>query len=210
MRVLVADDHAVVCAGLAQWLEAQPDVEVVGQANDGATALRLAIGLRPDVVVMDLQMPDVDGIEATRRLRSECPEVNVVVLTTYFDPSTVSAAIEAGARGYFLKDVAPSALVDGLRAVVRGELSLSPKVASILFEQRETQRPYDTLTPREREILDLIAAGQGNKQIARHLGITEKTVKAHCTRLFARIGVADRTQAALWAVEHRPAPSPFG
>lgn len=210
MRVLVADDHAVVCAGLAQWLESQPDVEVVGQANDGATALRLAIGLRPDVVVMDLQMPVIDGVEATRRLRAECPEVSVVVLTTYFDPATVSGALDAGARGYFLKDVAPSTLVDGLRAVVRGEMSLSPKVASVLFEQRASQRPYDTLTPREREILDLIAAGLGNKQIARHLGITEKTVKAHCTRLFARIGVADRTQAALWAVEHRPQASPFG
>lgn len=208
MRVLVADDHAVVCAGLAQWLESQPDVQVVAQAHDGATALKLAIGLRPDIVVMDLQMPIIDGVEATRRLAAECPEVAVVVLTTYFEPATVTNAIDAGARGYFLKDVPPSVLIEGLRAVMRGELSLSPKVASILFEHRGG--PYDSLTPREREILDLIAAGQGNKQIARHLGITEKTVKAHCTRLFQRIGVSDRTQAALWAVEHRPAPSPFG
>lgn len=208
IRVLIADDHVVVCAGVAQWLESHDDLEVVGLAHDGDTAVTMAFELRPDVVVMDLRMPGVDGIEATRRIRAELP-TEVVALTTYFDPATVNAALDAGARGYFLKDVAPSMLADGIRSVVAGEMALSPKIATMLFDRSRETDPFDLLTPREREILDLIASGHGNKQIARALGITEKTVKAHCTRLFARIGAEDRTQAAIWALRNRPAAEPF-
>lgn len=208
IRVLIADDHVVVCAGVAQWLESHHDIEVVGLAHDGEAAVSMARDLQPDVVVMDLLMPVVDGIEATRQIRAEL-DTEVVALTTYFDPATVTAAMDAGARGYFLKDVAPTALADGIRSVAQGEMALSPKVASMLFDRSREVDPFDLLTPREREILDLIATGHGNKQIARALGITEKTVKAHCTRLFARIGAEDRTQAAIWALRNRPPEEPF-
>lgn len=207
MRVLIADDHEVVCAGLAQWLDRQHDMEVVAQARDGEEAVQLALVHRPDVVVMDLKMPRLSGIDATRAICEACPSTAVVIFTTFFDPTSVVAALDAGARGFYLKDSSPALLVDGLRAAADGSLALSPRVAGAMYLARTETDPWAALTPREREILGLIAAGRSNKQIARRLDITEKTVKAHCTRLFARLGVTDRTQAAVWAVSTRPEPA---
>src|SRR4051812_4077087 len=157
---------------------------------------------RPDVVLMDLSMPGVDGIEATRRLMAERPESRVVVLTSFSDRERILDALDAGAVGYLLKDAEPDELIRGVRAAAAGEAPLAPKAASAVLTARTEQRPAAELTPREREVLSALASGKANKQIARELGISEKTVKAHLTRVFEAIGVSDRTAAALWAQRH--------
>jgi DNA-binding NarL/FixJ family response regulator len=199
IRVVVAEDHAVVRSGLLQLLEHVDQVDVVGSAAGGEEAVAIAAAEQPDVVLMDLEMPDIDGIEATRRIRESHPEVNVVLLTAFSDRERILAAIDAGAVGYLLKDAEPDELVRGLEAAARGESPLSPKAAQALVAARGEREPEPQLTPREDEVLSLLAEGLPNKLIARRLDISEKTVKAHLTSVFQRIGVTDRTQAALWA-----------
>ncbi|HEX6715380.1 MAG TPA: response regulator transcription factor [Thermoleophilaceae bacterium] len=202
IRVLLAEDHTVVRTGLLQLLGDLEDIEVVGAATGGEEAVALAAEHMPDVVLMDLEMPGIDGIEATRRIRAADPEVNVVVLTAFSDRSRILAAIDAGAVGYLLKDTEPDDLIRGLHAAARGESPLAPKAAQALVAARAEQQSDPELTPREREVLALLADGLPNKLIARRLDISEKTVKAHLTNIFQRIGVTDRTQAALWAQRH--------
>ncbi|WP_426244556.1 response regulator [Nocardioides sp. LHG3406-4] len=202
IRVLVVDDHAVVVGGLVQLFAGTDDIEVVGTAADGAAALDAARQTRPDVVLMDLQMPGVDGVSATRSIVAE-GLADVLVLTSFSDGERIVAALDAGAVGYLLKDAEPDDLIEGIRSVSRGESPLDPKAARALLGAR---RPTPTveLTPREREVLELVRQGLANKQIGRRLGISERTVKAHLTAAFSRIGVADRTQAALWMERQGP------
>jgi len=202
IRVLLADDHAVVRSGLTQLLDTVDDMEVVGAAADGAEAVSLALAQRPDVTLMDLSMPVMDGIEAIGRVRAENPEARIVVLTSFSDRERILDALDAGAVGYLLKDAEPEELIRGVRAAAAGEAPLAPKAASAVLTARTEQRPAAELTPREREVLSALASGKANKQIARELGISEKTVKAHLTRVFEAIGVSDRTAAALWAQRH--------
>jgi DNA-binding NarL/FixJ family response regulator len=199
VRVVLVDDHAVVRSGLAQLLGGVDDIDVVGQAGTGEEALGVVRETRPDVVVMDLQMPGVDGVEATRRLLAEELGCEVLVLTSFSDHARIVAALVAGAVGYLLMDADPEEVIGGVRAVSRGESPLNPRVARQLLSARAEAPPSVELTPREAEVLGLVRQGLANKQIARRLGISERTVKAHLTNVFQRIGVADRTQAALWA-----------
>ncbi len=204
IRVVLADDHAMVRSGLQQLLGVDADVEVVGVARDGAEAVELVLRHRPDVVLMDLQMPDVDGVTATRQVRAELPDAQVVILTSFSDRERIVAALDAGAVGYLLKDAEPEELLAGIRAAARGESPLHPRAARELLGARTDKQQLSSeaaadLTPREVEVLTLVRQGLANKQIARRLGISERTVKAHLTSTFHRIGVADRTQAALWA-----------
>ena len=199
IRVAVVDDHAIVRNGLVQLLSADPELEVVGAVGDGEAAVSLCAEQRPDVALMDLSMPGMDGIEATRRIIEASPGVQIVVLTSFVDRERVLAALEAGAIGYLLKDAEPDDLLRGVHAAARGESPLDPRAArTMLGAQRETG-PLEELTEREREVLSLVAEGLPNKQIGRRLGISEKTVKAHLTHVFRTIGVDDRMQAGLWA-----------
>jgi len=202
IRVVLVDDHAVVRSGLAQLLSGADDIEVVGQAGDGTEALAVVSEKLPDVVVMDLQMPGVDGVETTRRLVSLDLGCEVLVLTSYSDNARIVAALDAGAVGYLLKDADPEEVIGGVRAVSRGESPLNPRVARQLLTTRAETPASVELTPREAEVLGLVRQGLANKQIARRLGISERTVKAHLTSAFQRIGVVDRTQAALWVERH--------
>jgi DNA-binding NarL/FixJ family response regulator len=201
IRVVVVDDHAVVRAGLEQLLAGVEDIEVVGQGEHGDQAVALARELAPDLVLMDLQMPGVDGVAATRAIVAE-ELAQVLVLTSYSDGERIVAALDAGAMGYLLKDAEPDDILAGIRAVSRGESPIDPKVARQLLTARATAPAAPDLTPREAEVLGLVREGLANKQIARRLGISERTVKAHLTSVFAAIGVTDRTQAALWAERH--------
>lgn len=198
IRVVLVDDHAVIRAGLEQLLSGTDDIEVVGQAANGVEALTVVRELRPDVVLMDLQMPEVDGVAATRSIMSEDLGVDVLVLTSFSDSERIIAALDAGAVGYLLKDADPEDVLQGIRAVSRGESPIHPKAARALLGVRAGSSQVQ-LTSRETEVLTLVRAGLANKQIARRLDISERTVKAHLTSAFARIGVSDRTQAALWA-----------
>jgi len=201
IRVLLVEDHGLVRAGLERLLSRVEDVEVVGGAADGAEAIRLVADTNPDVVLMDLSMPNVDGIEATREIVAARPQAQVVVLTSVTDRERILAALDAGAVGYLLKDSEPQVLIEGIRSASRGESPLSPKAARTLLTAR-TERDRPELSERERQVLRCVARGKPNKLIARELGISEKTVKTHLTRIFQQIGVTDRTQAALWAREN--------
>jgi len=201
IRVLLVEDHGLVRAGLERLLSRVEDVEVVGGAADGAEAIRLVADTNPDVVLMDLSMPNVDGIEATRKIVAARPQAQVVVLTSVIDRERILAALDAGAVGYLLKDSEPQVLIEGIRSASRGESPLSPKAARTLLTAR-AERDRPELSERERQVLGCVAQGKPNKQIARELGISEKTVKTHLTRVFQQIGVTDRTQAALWAREN--------
>lgn len=208
IRVVIADDHAVVRRGLAGLIESSGDLEVVGTARDGSEAVALVREHRPDVAVMDLQMPVLDGVEATRAIVAEQAGTEVLVLTSFSDHARIDAAIEAGAVGYLLKDAEPEVLLDGIRAVARGESPLDPRAARRLLSRAASPVGSGSgavtaeLSPRETEVLRLVVDGLLNKQIASRLGITERTVKAHLTSAYQRIGVADRTQAALWVERH--------
>jgi DNA-binding NarL/FixJ family response regulator len=201
-RVLIADDHAVVRAGLAQLLATFPEVELVAVAADGQEAVALAAEHRPDVVLMDLEMPVLDGIDATRQIRAAQPEVAVVVLTSFSDRDRILRALDAGAAGYLLKDAEPSELARAIDAAARGEAPLDPKAARALLSARRAPGATETLSAREREVLAMVGEGLPNKLIAQRLAISEKTVKAHLTNVYRQIGVSDRTQAALWAQRH--------
>jgi DNA-binding NarL/FixJ family response regulator len=204
ITVLVVDDHSMVRAGLQQLLASAPDIEVLGAADNGVQAVELAAELRPNVVLMDLQMPVMDGVEATAALRDRSPDSAVVIVTSFSDRDRIIGAVDAGAVGYLLKDASPDEILSGVRAAARGESPLHPRAARELLSARSESpsRSNVELTARETEVLGLVRAGLSNKQIARRLGITERTVKAHLTSCFQRIGVVDRTQAALWAERH--------
>jgi DNA-binding NarL/FixJ family response regulator len=199
-RVVIVDDHAVVRRGLRAFLELQPDIEVVGEAADGATAEQTALEARPDLVLMDLVLPGSDSIATIRRLRAAHPGMAVLVLTSYLDDVHVFAALEAGAAGYLLKDVQPDELVQAIRQVRRGEPALHPKVASRLVQHTAQPSSFADFTRRERDVLRLLAEGFANKEIARRLSLSEKTVKTHVSNILQKLGVSDRTQAALLAV----------
>ena len=214
IRVLVADDHPLVRQGLRSFLSTIDDIDVVGEASDGAEAIAMATALQPDVVMMDLAMPTVDGIEAIRRITEERPSARIIALTSFATDDKVFPAIQAGAAGYLLKETEPSELVEAIRKVHRGEPILHPSVAARLMQQvvAATPRAHRTdLTARELEVLRLIAAGRSNKEIAHDLAVAEKTVKTHVSNVLSKLGVADRTQAALYAVQHGLAePPPVG
>jgi len=201
IRVVLAEDHAVVRAGLERLLATAGDIEVVGQAVDGEQAVKLVAETRPDVVLMDIEMPNLNGIQATKRIMEESGEVQVVVLTSFADREKIEAALDAGAIGYLLKDAEPEDVIRGVQAAARGESPLAPKAARTLLAAR-ADRPELQLSERELDVLGCVGQGLPNKLIARKLGISEKTVKAHLTRIFQQLGVTDRTQAALWAKEH--------
>lgn len=203
MRVLLVDDHAVVRRGLADLL-GTAGIEVVGSLDDGSLAQAAVRELEPDLVLMDLSMPGTDGIEATRQVLAARPETRVIVLTSFAEHARIHAALEAGAVGYLLKDAEPEEILKALRDAAAGGVPLSPRAAAALLPQNRpaAETAASSLTPREREVLSLVAAGLPNKSIARRLGISEKTVKAHLTKVFAAVGVADRTSAALWAQRH--------
>ncbi len=216
IRVLAADDQRVVREGLAMLLGLLPDVEVVGTAADGEEALALADELRPDVILMDLRMPRVDGVEATRRLRASHPEIKVVVLTTYADDRSVIDALRAGALGYLTKDAGADEIRQALQRVASGQASVDPAVQMHLIEAIATATPGpapappappepqlpDGLTPREAEVLGLIGAGLSNTEIAAHLFVSEATVKSHVNHMLPKIGARDRAQAVGYAYRH--------
>lgn len=203
IRVLVVDDHQVVRAGLAQLLATAPDIELVGAAVDGLEAVAQTEALAPDIVLMDLSMPNLDGIEATKQIVAAGGPSQVVVLTSFSDRQRILDALDAGAAGYVLKHAEPDELLGAVRAAHEGGAPLDPKAARIVLDRQRggggAPRP---MSEREEQVLRLVAEGLPNKLIARRLGIAERTVKAHLTNIFQRLGVTDRTQAALWARDH--------
>jgi NarL family two-component system response regulator LiaR len=204
VTVLIADDHPVVRQGLRTFLDLQDGVSVVGEAATGAEAVVKVEALLPDVVLMDLVMPDLDGIEAARRIRDVSPSTKVIVLTSYADDEKIFPAIKAGAAGYLLKDVKPDEIADGIRRVHRGEALLHPKIAArLMHEVMEEKTEGEVLTARELEVLRALARGLSNKAIAEELIVSEKTVKTHVSNILAKLHLADRTQAALYAVRER-------
>ncbi len=207
IRVLIVDDHAVVRQGLQAFLQTQDDVDVVGEAADGEEAVRQVRELVPDVVLMDLVMPKLDGIAAIGEMRALSPSTKVIVLTSFADDEKVFAAVKAGAAGYLLKDVQPQELGEAIRTVYRGAAQLHPTVAAKLMQEvaESGRQPaaLDSLTDREMDVLRLIARGMSNKEIALELGVAEKTVKTHVSNILQKLHLADRTQAALYAVRER-------
>jgi len=203
IRVLLADDHGVIRDGLGRLISALDDVELVGVAADGAEAVARCAALAPDVVLMDLDMPVLDGIAATRSIHADHPAIAVLVLTSFSDRPRIIGALEAGACGYLLKDVDADEVAEGIRAAARGESPLDPRAARTMLDARSAPDPLGGLSEREREVLGLLVEGLPNKLIARRLEISEKTVKSHLTRIFRTLDVTDRTQAALWAERQR-------
>lgn len=199
IRLLVVDDHAIVRRGLEMLFATADDIELVGLAADGAEAVTMARDNKPDVVLMDLAMPGVDGVAATRQIVAHEPGVRVVVLTSLGEESRILDALNAGAQGYLLKHTDPDALLEAVRSAYGGDAPLDPRAGRVLLEQRRRAPQADELTPRELEVLRLVGQALANKQIARRLDISERTVKAHLTSIFHRIGVSDRVEAALWA-----------
>jgi len=202
IRVLIADDHGVLRDGLGRVIAAQADLELVGAAANGAEAVALFRETGPDVVLMDLEMPVMDGIEATRTIHSERPEAAVLILTSFSDRPRIVRALDAGAVGYLLKDASADDVVRGVRAAAQGGSPLDPRAARALLDSTSEPDPLASVSPREREVLGLLLEGMPNKLIARSLGISEKTVKSHLTNVFRAIGVTDRVQAVLWAERH--------
>ncbi len=202
IRVLLVDDHPVVRRGLTDLLGGIDDIDVVGAVDDGSGAVAAVLELVPDVVLMDLSMPGLDGTSATREVVAAAPAVRVVVLTSFAEADQVQGALQAGAVGYLLKDAEPDVLVRAVRDAAAGGAPLSPRAATALLPQRTTPSAADRLSERERQVLALVAQGLSNRLIARQLDIAEKTVKTHLTRVFAALEVRDRTSAALWAQRH--------
>ena len=207
ITVLIVDDHAIVRTGLAALLATAEDIEVVGEAANGVEAVSMAQQRRPDVILMDLSMPEADGVQATRAVLADRPDTHVVVLTSFTEQRWISDALDAGAEGYLLKQSEPEVILAGIREVVSGGAPLDPKAARVLLTNRRAAPPRSAdqspLTEREAEVLEMVRTGHPNKIIARRLGISERTVKAHLTNIFQRLGVLDRTQAALWAQRRR-------
>ncbi|MBJ7610008.1 MAG: response regulator transcription factor [Candidatus Dormibacteraeota bacterium] len=202
IRLLIVDDHPMVRRGLTELFEGEEDIEVVAAAADGEEAIATAAAAAPDVVLMDISMPGMSGIEAARRVLDACPETNVVMLTSFHDHEKVIESLDSGAVGYLLKEADSEELLRGVRAAAAGDSPLSAKAARAVLSARHERSPIDDLTGRELDVLRLVGRGLANKQVAWRLGISEKTVKAHMTSIFHRLGVADRTQAALWAQRH--------
>jgi DNA-binding NarL/FixJ family response regulator len=212
IRVLLVDDHAVVRMGLRAFFDMLDDIEVVGEASDGSEGVAMARRLKPDVVLMDLLMPNMDGITAIGRIKAELPETEIVTMTSFIEEEKVTAALEAGASGYVLKDAEAEEVATAIRAAFNGEVHLDPAVARLLTERlRQKKAPADELveplTDREREVLGLLAQGMSNKEIGTKLFITERTARTYVSNILGKLGLASRTQAALWAVEHRTAES---
>ena len=199
IKVLLADDHGVIRDGLGRMISAQDDMELVGVAADGVEAVDLVREHSPDVVLMDLEMPRLDGIEATRRIAAEHPGTAVLVLTSFSDRRRIMGALDAGAVGYLLKDASSETVTEGIRTTAQGGAPLDPRAAKTILAARSEPDPLAALSAREREVLELLLEGLPNKLIARRLDISEKTVKTHLTNVFRAIDVTDRTQAALWA-----------
>ncbi|WP_322814431.1 response regulator transcription factor [Chloroflexus sp.] len=210
ITVLLIDDHRVVRQGLRDFLELQPDIEVVGEAGSGVEGVKLACELLPDVVLMDLVMPGIDGVETTRRLKAVSPSSQVIVLTSFADDDKVFPAIKAGAISYLLKDISPEDLAHAIRAACRGEAVLHPDVAAKLMQEfnrpRPNEAPVEQLTPREMDVLRLVAKGMSNKEIAETLVVSEKTVKTHISNILSKLHLADRTQVAIYALRKRLVP----
>ena len=202
IRVLIADDHPLMRQSLTDLLRTVPNVDVVGVADDGDTAIDAVLLHRPDVVLMDLAMPRCDGVAATRAILSKAPTTRVVVLTSFSQPERILDAISAGAIGYLLKDSEPDDVIRAITAAADGHAPLDPRAAAALLPRHRAASAADELSARERDVLALVGSGLPNKTIATRLGISEKTVKAHLGRIFTRIGVSDRTSAALWAQRH--------
>lgn len=200
IRVLIVDDHAVVRQGLRIFLDMDPNIVIVGEAPDGATALNLARQLKPDVVLMDLLLPIMDGVTATGHIRRELPDVEVIALTSVLESNSVYRAIQAGAIGYLLKDTEAPRLRDAIKAAADGKVQLSPEAATLLLHEMRAPSSPEHLTEREIEVLQLLANGCSNKEIARQLQIAETTVKSHVKSIMQKLDVASRTQAALYAV----------
>ena len=206
IRVLIVDDHAMVRQGIATFIELQDDVELVGEAANGREAIARVDESNPDVVLMDLVMPEMDGVAATREIKARHPDVKVLVLTSFVNDAQLAPALQAGASGYLLKDISADELMKAIRAAQRGEAPLAPAVARKLIEgvavPREDTRQLDQLTERERQVLALLGHGLSNKEIAAKLSISEKTVKFHVSGVLSKLRVSDRTQAALFASKH--------
>jgi DNA-binding NarL/FixJ family response regulator len=202
IRLLIADDHPLVRNALTQLLGAVEDIEVVATTANGREAVTMALETSPDVVLMDLEMPELNGMGATRELIAADPSARVVILTTFSDRENIMGALDAGALGYLLKDAEPEEIIRGVRSAARGDSPLAPRAAREMITQRSEAVVDTGLSARETEVLALVGEGLPNKLIARRLEISEKTVKAHLTSVFAQIGVSDRTQAALWARRH--------
>jgi DNA-binding NarL/FixJ family response regulator len=207
IRLLLVDDHSVVRQGLKMFLSLDPELEVIGEAVDGAEALRLARERQPDVVLMDLLMPVMDGIAATAAIRKELPDVEVIALTSVLEDASVTGAVRAGAIGYLLKDTQAEDLVRAIRAAAAGQVQLSPQALARLMREVRAPESPETLTERETDVLRLLAQGQSNKEIGRSLHIGEKTVKTHVSNILSKLGVPSRTQAALYAVRIGLAPA---
>ena len=199
-RVLITDDHGVVRQGLRMFLSLDPDFEVVGEASNGEEALAMARDLGPDVVLMDLLMPVMDGISATEKIRAELPDVEVIALTSVLEDASVTGAVRAGAIGYLLKDTDSEELSQAIKAAAEGRVHLAPEAAARLMREVRAPDSPEALTDREAEVLRLLARGKANKQIASSLYVSEKTVKAHVSSILMKLGVQSRTQAALYAV----------
>jgi len=206
IRVMLVDDHEVVRRGLRGFLELQPDIEVVGEAGDGAIGVTLAAELSPDVILMDLLMPNMDGLTAIARIKQADPGIEVIAVTSFIEEEKVTTALEAGASGYLLKDADAEEVAAAIRAAHAGEVHLDAAVARLLAQRMRTRRepePVEPLTPREKEVLAQLGKGASNKEIAYELSITERTARTHVSNILGKLGLASRTQAALWAVEHK-------
>jgi DNA-binding NarL/FixJ family response regulator len=211
IRVLLVDDHAVVRRGLKGFFELLDDIIIVGEAEDGAQAVRLVEEHQPDVVLMDLLMPNMDGVTAIGRIKAERPETEIVTMTSFIEEEKVTAALEAGASGYVLKDAEAEEVAQAIRAAYAGEVHLDPQVARLLAQRMRAKKdaePVEPLTDREKDVMRLLGQGMSNKEIGAELFITERTARTYVSNILGKLGLASRTQAALWAVEHKLAESP--
>ena len=215
IRVLLVDDHAVVRMGLRSFFDMLPDIDVVGEAADGSEGVAMARRLKPDVVLMDLLMPNMDGVTAIGRIKAEMPETEIVTMTSFIEEEKVTAALEAGASGYVLKDAEADEVAAAIRAAFAGEVHLDPAVARLLAQRMRNKKSpaedlVEPLTERERDVLRLLGQGMSNKEIGTELFITERTARTYVSNILGKLGLASRTQAALWAVEHKLAEQPKG
>ncbi len=206
IRIVIVDDHAVVRQGLRYLLEQQPDMEVVGEGKDGAQGVAIVASLLPDVVLLDLLMPRMDGISAVREMKRLTPSTQIIMLTSYYEDDQIFGAIKAGALSYLLKDASPEELVEAVHAAARGEGILHPQVAARVLREMQQRSPLEDLTARERDVLTLIARGRSNAEIAAELVIGEGTVKTHVSNILLKLHLADRTQAAIYALQQRLVP----
>ena len=206
IRVMVVDDHEVVRKGMRAFLDLLPDIEIVGEAGDGSEALAMARRLSPDVVLMDLLMPVMDGLTAIGRIKGELPAVEIIAMTSFLEEEKVTAALEAGASGYLLKDASADRVAEAIRSARAGDVPLDPAVARLLTQRMRTRKAepaVEPLTEREKEVIGLLARGLSNKEIATELFITERTARTYVSNILGKLGLASRTQAALYAVEHK-------